>query len=106
MFGGESIKGFSFALMIGVLVGTYSSLFIATPLVVDFSRKTLKLMTYYHLLLDGISTGELFLFLIILFLGLKVYLKLHVPLVESNQIEMLLKKFKMTLKKQHLMTQL
>ena len=42
MFGGESIKGFSFALMIGVLVGTYSSLFIATPLVVDFQRKTLK----------------------------------------------------------------
>ena len=42
MFGGESIKGFSFALMIGVLVGTYSSLFIATPLVVDFSKKKVK----------------------------------------------------------------
>ena len=42
MFGGESIKGFSFALMIGVLVGTYSSLFIATPLVVDFSKKNIK----------------------------------------------------------------
>ena len=39
IFGGESIKGFSFALMIGVVVGTYSSLFIATPAVVDLSKK-------------------------------------------------------------------
>lgn len=39
LFGGESIKGFSFALMIGVVVGTYSSLCIATPTVVDFSKK-------------------------------------------------------------------
>ncbi len=38
LFGGESIKGFSFALLIGVLVGTYSSLFIASPLVVDLSK--------------------------------------------------------------------
>jgi SecD/SecF fusion protein len=35
LFGGESIKGFTFALLIGVLVGTYSSLFIATPIVFD-----------------------------------------------------------------------
>ena len=35
IFGGESIKGFTFALLVGVLVGTYSSLFIATPLVFD-----------------------------------------------------------------------
>ena len=33
--GGESIQGFTFALLIGVVVGTYSSLFIATPLVYD-----------------------------------------------------------------------
>ena len=39
IFGGESIKGFSFALMVGVIVGTYSSLFIATPSVVDLSKK-------------------------------------------------------------------
>ncbi len=39
IFGGESIKGFSFALMVGVVVGTYSSLFIATPSVVDLSKK-------------------------------------------------------------------
>jgi SecD/SecF fusion protein len=39
LFGGESIKGFTFALMIGVVVGTYSSLFIATPAVIDFDKK-------------------------------------------------------------------
>jgi len=33
VFGGGSIKGFAFALMIGILVGTYSSVFIATPIV-------------------------------------------------------------------------
>ena len=38
IFGGESIKGFSFALMIGVLVGTYSSVCIATPSVVDLTK--------------------------------------------------------------------
>ncbi|SMO69146.1 SecD/SecF fusion protein [Saccharicrinis carchari] len=31
LFGGEVIQGFVFALMLGVLIGTYSSLFIATP---------------------------------------------------------------------------
>ena len=35
LLGGEAIKGFTFALMVGVVVGTYSSLFIATPLVYD-----------------------------------------------------------------------
>jgi len=35
IFGGDVIRGFTFALMIGVIVGTYSSLFIATPLVYD-----------------------------------------------------------------------
>ena len=38
LFGGDNIKGFVFALMIGVVVGTYSSIFIATPTVVDLSR--------------------------------------------------------------------
>jgi len=37
IFGGDAIKGFVFALMIGVVVGTYSSLFIATPAVIDFT---------------------------------------------------------------------
>lgn len=35
IFGGETIRGFSFAMLVGVIVGTYSSLFVATPIVVD-----------------------------------------------------------------------
>ena len=35
IFGGESIRGFMFALIIGVMVGTYSSVFIATPIMYD-----------------------------------------------------------------------
>ena len=35
VFGGESIRGFMFALIVGVLVGTYSSVFIATPVMYD-----------------------------------------------------------------------
>ena len=38
-FGGDSIKGFMFALIIGVLVGTYSSLFVATPIMFDADTK-------------------------------------------------------------------
>ena len=41
-FGGDSIRGFMFALIIGVLVGTYSSVFIATPVMFDTLRKSLK----------------------------------------------------------------
>jgi SecD/SecF fusion protein len=37
LFGGASIKGFAFALVIGVLVGTYSSIFIASPIMYDLS---------------------------------------------------------------------
>lgn len=39
IFGGTAIKGFIFALLIGIIVGTYSSLMIATPLLIDFTRK-------------------------------------------------------------------
>jgi len=40
IFGGESIRGFMFALIIGVMVGTYSSVFIATPIMFDsFNNK-------------------------------------------------------------------
>jgi SecD/SecF fusion protein len=35
VFGGESIRGFIFAMLIGIIVGTYSSLFIATPVLCD-----------------------------------------------------------------------
>jgi SecD/SecF fusion protein len=39
VFGGAVLRGFSFALFIGVLVGTYSSIFIATPVVIDLRNK-------------------------------------------------------------------
>ena len=39
VFGGAAIKGFIFALIIGILVGTYSSMFVATPLLVDLTKK-------------------------------------------------------------------
>ena len=39
IFGGESIRGFMFALIIGVVVGTYSSVFIATPVMFDTQNK-------------------------------------------------------------------
>ena len=41
IFGGESIQGFMFALIIGVMIGTYSSVFIATPVMFDTLRKPL-----------------------------------------------------------------
>ena len=37
LFGGGSIKGFAFALLIGIIVGTYSSIFIATPVMSDLT---------------------------------------------------------------------
>lgn len=39
VFGGPALKGFSFALLVGILVGTYSSVFIATPVVIDLNAK-------------------------------------------------------------------
>ena len=39
IFGGESIRGFMFALIVGVIVGTYSSMFIATPIMYDTIKK-------------------------------------------------------------------
>ncbi len=42
IFGGETIRGFVFALLIGVVVGTYSTIFFATPLAYDLQRKQLK----------------------------------------------------------------
>ena len=39
LFGGEVIRGFMFALLLGVIVGTYSSLFIATPVMFDSSKE-------------------------------------------------------------------
>jgi len=42
IFGGEVIRGFSFALLIGVCFGTYSSICVATPVIVDFGKKKLN----------------------------------------------------------------
>ncbi len=39
LFGGEVIRGFTFALLVGIVVGTYSSLFIASPVVYDTIMK-------------------------------------------------------------------
>ncbi|HEY0272601.1 MAG TPA: protein translocase subunit SecDF, partial [Chitinophaga sp.] len=39
VFGGEVTRGFAFAMLIGVITGTYSSIFVAAPVLVDFDRK-------------------------------------------------------------------
>jgi preprotein translocase subunit SecF len=36
IFGGEIISGFSFTLLVGVIVGTYSSIFVASPILLWF----------------------------------------------------------------------
>lgn len=42
IFGGETIRGFVFALMLGVIIGTYSTLFIAVPLAYDIQEAIAK----------------------------------------------------------------
>lgn len=42
LFGGDVIRGFSFALLIGIMFGTYSSICVATPVIVDFGKKDLR----------------------------------------------------------------
>ena len=42
IFGGDTIRGFSFALLIGVCFGTYSSICVATPVIIDFGKKDLR----------------------------------------------------------------
>ena len=38
IFGGEVTRGFAFAMLIGVITGTYSSIFVAAPILVDFAK--------------------------------------------------------------------
>jgi SecD/SecF fusion protein len=45
IFGGESLRGFMFAMIVGIVVGTYSSLFIATPIMFDFLKKKVQMGT-------------------------------------------------------------
>lgn len=42
IFGGEVLKGFAFALVLGVILGTYSSLFVASAFVVELQSRALK----------------------------------------------------------------
>jgi SecD/SecF fusion protein len=39
IFGADSLRGLLFALIVGVLVGTYSSVFVATPIMKDTLKK-------------------------------------------------------------------
>lgn len=39
IFGGEVTRGFAFAMLIGVITGTYSSIFVAAPILVDMDKK-------------------------------------------------------------------
>ncbi|WP_303920855.1 protein translocase subunit SecDF [Draconibacterium sediminis] len=45
LFGGATIRGFTFALLVGVVVGTYSSLFIATPIAHDTRNRVAKVVS-------------------------------------------------------------
>ena len=40
LFGGSVIHGFAFTLLVGFLIGTYSSIFVASPIVLAFERRT------------------------------------------------------------------
>ena len=42
IFGGESIRGLSVALCLGILIGTYASIMIGTPIMVDAARASMK----------------------------------------------------------------
>ena len=42
IFGGETLRGFIFALLLGVVIGTYSSVFVATPIAYDILRRKEK----------------------------------------------------------------
>jgi SecD/SecF fusion protein len=42
IFGGEAIRGLAVALILGVIIGTYASIFIATPIMFDLTKKADK----------------------------------------------------------------
>jgi SecD/SecF fusion protein len=44
IFGGENIRGFVFALLVGIGIGTYSSIFVATPIVYEASKRFKKVV--------------------------------------------------------------
>ncbi|MEG1498590.1 MAG: protein translocase subunit SecDF [Bacteroidales bacterium] len=42
IFGGEVIRGFTFSILCGIIIGTYSSIFVASPIAFDFLSRILK----------------------------------------------------------------
>jgi SecD/SecF fusion protein len=42
IFGGETLRGFSVAMLVGIISGTYSTIFIAVPMVLDLGNKSSK----------------------------------------------------------------
>ena len=40
IFGGEVLRGFAFALLIGIITGTYSSIFVANVFVLEYANRT------------------------------------------------------------------
>jgi SecD/SecF fusion protein len=42
VFGGEGLHGFAFALVVGFLSGTYSTIYIASPILIDWDRKAVE----------------------------------------------------------------
>ena len=41
-FGGETIRGFIFAMLFGIIIGTYSSVFVASPITYEFFKRNRK----------------------------------------------------------------
>ena len=52
LFGGETLKDFAFALLVGVLSGAYSSIFIATPVLVEWKERELTYMRRRRLMVQ------------------------------------------------------
>ena len=52
VFGGETLKDFAFALLVGVASGAYSSIFIATPVLVEWKERETTYMRRRRLIMD------------------------------------------------------
>lgn len=46
IFGGEVLRGFAFTLFFGILIGTYSSIFVASPIVLEYAKRSKKKITF------------------------------------------------------------
>lgn len=42
LVGGEVLRGFAFALIVGIFIGTYSSVFVAAPVVLELRKRARK----------------------------------------------------------------